>query len=79
MKIPSANTVVSTMIHTITSPHGNKSRAIAIKVAHRPGWRLFIDDGDPLAGLPKIRIVYRVLGDMIFSNSCFFHLQPELD
>jgi hypothetical protein len=34
-------------------------------VAHRPGWRLFIDDGDPLAGLPKIRIVYRVVGDMI--------------
>ena len=36
-----------------------------VPVAHRPGWRLFVDDGDPSAGLPKIRIVYRVLGDTI--------------
>jgi hypothetical protein len=28
MKIPSANTVVSTMIPMMSSPHGNKSRAI---------------------------------------------------
>ena len=29
MKIPSANTVASTMMPMISSPHGNKSRAIA--------------------------------------------------
>ena len=29
MKIPSANNVVSTTIPMISSPHGNKSRAIA--------------------------------------------------
>jgi hypothetical protein len=29
MKIPSANSVVSTMMPMISSPHGNKSRAIA--------------------------------------------------
>jgi len=32
---------------------------------HRPGWRLFVDDGDPSAGLPRIRVVYRALGDTI--------------
>jgi hypothetical protein len=31
----------------------------------RPGWRLFVDDGDPSADLPRIRIVYLVLGDTI--------------
>jgi hypothetical protein len=30
---------------------------------HRPGWRLFVDDGDALAGLPRIKVVYRALGD----------------
>jgi hypothetical protein len=32
---------------------------------HRPGWKLFVDDGDPPAGLPRIRVVYRVLGDTL--------------
>ena len=32
---------------------------------HRPSWRLFVDDGDPSAGLPRIRVVYHALGDTI--------------
>jgi hypothetical protein len=36
-----------------------------VPVAHRPGWRLFVDDGDLSVGLPRIRAVYRVLGDTL--------------
>jgi hypothetical protein len=32
---------------------------------HRPGWRLFVDDGDADAGLPRIKIVYLALGDTL--------------
>ena len=32
---------------------------------HRPSWRLFVDDGDLQAGLPRVKIVYQALGDEI--------------
>jgi hypothetical protein len=32
---------------------------------HRPGWRLFVDDGYAEAEVPRVRIVYLVLGDCL--------------
>ncbi len=31
----------------------------------KPGWRLFVEDGAPDAGLPRVKVVYRALGDTL--------------
>src|SRR5208282_706788 len=31
----------------------------------KPGWRLFVEDGAPAVGLPRVKVVYRVLGDTL--------------
>jgi hypothetical protein len=36
-----------------------------VSVGSKPGWRLFVDDGDRSANLPRIRVVYLALGDTI--------------
>jgi hypothetical protein len=36
-----------------------------VLVPHRKGWRLFVDDGDANAGLPRVKVVYLPLGDTI--------------
>lgn len=34
-------------------------------IPSRRGWRLFVDDGDDSAGLPRVKVVYLPLGDTI--------------
>jgi hypothetical protein len=36
-----------------------------VPIPYRPGWKLFVDDGDLSAGLPRIRVVFRALGDTL--------------
>jgi hypothetical protein len=36
-----------------------------VLVPSRRGWRLFVDDGDANAGLPRLKVVYLPLGDTI--------------
>lgn len=31
----------------------------------KPGWRLFVAEGDQPAGLPKVKVIYRPLGDTL--------------
>ncbi len=31
----------------------------------KPGWRLFVEDGQLDAGLPRVKVVYRALGDTL--------------
>jgi hypothetical protein len=31
----------------------------------KPGWRLFVEDGAPQVGLPRVKVVYRALGDTL--------------
>jgi hypothetical protein len=36
-----------------------------VPVPGKPGFRLFVDDGEPSVGLPRVRVVYLVLGDTL--------------
>jgi hypothetical protein len=31
----------------------------------KPGWRLFVEDGAPEVGLPRVKVIYRPLGDTL--------------
>jgi hypothetical protein len=37
----------------VTLPHG------------KPGWKLFVEDGAPDVGIPRVKVVYRALGDTL--------------
>jgi hypothetical protein len=36
-----------------------------VPVPERPGYRLFVDDGEPSVGLPRVKTVYLPLGDTL--------------
>jgi hypothetical protein len=31
----------------------------------KPGWRLFVEDGSIAVGLPRVKVIYRALGDTL--------------
>jgi hypothetical protein len=41
-----------------------------VLVPSRKGWRLFVDDGDENAGLPRVKVIYLPLGDTICYSAC---------
>ncbi len=38
---------------------------VGVPVPNRPGYRLFVDDGDVSAGLPRVKVIYLPLGDVL--------------
>jgi len=38
---------------------------VGVPVPNRPGYRLFVDDGDASAGLPRVKTIYLPLGDTL--------------
>jgi hypothetical protein len=74
MKIPSANTVVSTMMPMISSPHGNKSRAITTS-AYMENQRFTRRGGNRLPAMSSFPVLIRCCQDSSAKRSRFSHFR----